>query len=293
MTDENYGYAKYFSGSLPGLVFKGNNDGLFKSTDYGHSFELLPITVTCPFTELGYYENEFFGINGESGIGYNIVHSLDYGQTYTEIPLDTTIALWQIWDRPPKVVRGASSGELYLVSWWPDISYKIFHSVDTGYTWTQQYVSAPMDHNISYTPGREQGSFYVMRLETAPDQTHNWLYIDYSCDYAQTFTTYFHDLEPTFGIDRGLVKSSSIKTYPNPFSQFITFELPNYDNGNVVQIFEINGNLVKELESLGDKDFIWDATNQSGQKVSEGTYLFRVLNNDNQVTINKIIYIKN
>ena len=39
-------YTKYFTGVNQGLIFKGNYQGFFKSTDYELSFELLPITVS-------------------------------------------------------------------------------------------------------------------------------------------------------------------------------------------------------------------------------------------------------
>ncbi|MCX6234520.1 MAG: hypothetical protein NT175_07325 [Bacteroidetes bacterium] len=149
---DNPGYTQFFSGVNPGLIFKGNYEGFFKSTDYGLSFELLPITVICPFTEVGFVEPEFFGIYGEPGVGYNFVHTVDYGQTYTEISIDSSIAFWQVSGRYPKISRGTEPGELYLVSWWPDYHYKIFRTIDSGYSWTRKFESGGigLDWSLGY-----------------------------------------------------------------------------------------------------------------------------------------------
>ena len=101
---ENYpGYTKYFSGVNEGLIFKGNSQGFFKSINYAQSFELLQITVTCPFTEVGFAEPEFYGIYGEPGLYFNFVHTMDYGQTYIEIPIDSTVAFWSPQGQYPQL----------------------------------------------------------------------------------------------------------------------------------------------------------------------------------------------
>jgi hypothetical protein len=259
-------YTKYFSGVIPGTIFKRNDEGLFKSIDFGFSFELLPITVTCYLTEeVGFTENEFFGIYGEPGIYFNLVHTLDYGQTYTDIPIDTTIAFWEIGGKYPVISRGMEPGELYLVSWWPLSNYKIFHSDDTGYTWTQQYVSEEIDlywWGVQYTAGRALGSFYAIRGIMDPTLTHMWFYIYYSSDYGQTFTIYFHDMDTTVGINETYPNNYSVKAFPNPFNQStsIEFRLPESHFDARLQIFSIHGDLIKEYNLIGKDKVVWNAT---------------------------------
>jgi len=158
---EDYpGYTNFFSGVNQGLIFKGNNQGFFKSTDYATTFELLPITVNCPFTEVGFSEPEFYGIYGEPGWYFNFVHTIDYGQTCIEIPIDSTVAFWAPGGHWPEISRGTEPGELYLVSWWLGSTYKIFHSSDTGYTWSEKYESDYIDifsWGVSYTARQEPG----------------------------------------------------------------------------------------------------------------------------------------
>ncbi len=173
---EDYpGYTKFFSGVNQGLIFKGHSQGFFKSTDYAETFVLLPITVTCPFTEVGFSEPEFYGIYGEPGFYYNFVHTLDYGQTFTEVPIDSTVAFWSVMGHYPKISRGTESGEVYLISWWLNSNYKIFHSVDTGNSWTEKYESDYIDiyyWRVNYTAGREPGTFYVVRSRINPAGDH-------------------------------------------------------------------------------------------------------------------------
>ncbi|MCK4677630.1 MAG: hypothetical protein KAT48_05810, partial [Bacteroidales bacterium] len=271
-------YTEYFSGVVPGTIFKGNNEGFFKSADFGFTFEPLHITFLVFLSEVGYTENEFFGLYGVSGLYYNLIHTIDYGQTYTEFTIDSTVALWQIYAKSPQLSRGTEPGELYLVSWWFEYRYKIFHSVDTGYTWTLQYESEEIDPGwwgVQYTAGQAPGSFYVKRSTIDPELTHSWVYIDYSSDYGQTFTTYFHDLGNWVGTDPpNEATEPRIKTscYPNPFYNHISFDfsLPEPDMGSNLQIFNIHGNLIKEYKLAGKKQISWDGIGISGQKVESG-----------------------
>ena len=290
-------YTKYFSGVKSGLIFKGNYEGFFKSTNYGLSFELLPITVTCPFTEVGFYEPEFFGIYGEPGFYFNFVHTIDYGQTYTEIPIDSTVAFWSVSGQYPKISRGAKPGELYLVSWWPDYHYKIFYSIDTGYTWKLRYESDYINlyyWGLSYTAGRKPGSFYVMRSRGDPTFSHIWLYIDYSSDYGKTFTTYFHDLDSTYTSLTSIQKPDfELSAFPNPFSDKTTikFELPiNYEN-TVLKIFDISGILIRQFNITAKKSQQWDGRDNDGNLVKKGIYFYNINYGNISSKLNKILFI--
>jgi len=45
---------------------------------------------------------------------------------------------------------------------------------------------------VQYTAGRQPGSFYVKRATYDYATQYSFVYIDYSSDYGETFTTYFH-----------------------------------------------------------------------------------------------------
>lgn len=296
--EDHTDYTKYFTGTNPGLIFKGTWEGFFKSTDFALTFELLPITVTCPFTEVGFNESEFFGIYGEPGIYYNFVHTIDYGQTYTEIPIDSTVAFWQISGHYPGISRGAEPGELYLVSWWPDYHYKIFYSSDTGQIWHEEYESGYINifyWGVDYTAGREPGSFYVIRGRLTPSGDHVWLYIDYSSDYGQTFTTYFHDLDSLYTSVPGLNKPNpSLRASPNPFSYqvSITFDLPADCKTAMLNICSLQGTLIRQYDITGKNNQLWDGTDGDGCLVSNGVYLYNIRYNNFNSQFIKLIIIK-
>lgn len=293
---EDYpGYTKFFSGVNQGLIFKGNSNGFFKSTDYAQSFELLPITVTCPFTEVGFIEPEFYGIYGEAGIYFNFVHTIDYGQTYIETPIDSVVAFWVPSGQYPQISRGTESGELYLVSWWPEPNYKIFHSTDTGYTWTQKYESDYINlyfWRFFYTAGRESGSFYVVRSRINPDGNHVWLYIDYSNDYGETFTTYFHDLDSTItGLYAPGINNIKLSNYPNPFKTSTTFKFQIHERytNPVLNVFDIDGKRIKKLCITGKNSQVWDGRDENGIKVPNGIYLYNISCENYSSSLNKLL----
>ena len=86
------------------------------------------------------------------------------------------------------------------------------------------------------------------------------------------------------------------QNYPNPFnpSTKIRFFLKN-DAEASLTIYDANGKLILNLfegfQSAGSKSFTWNGTNQSGQKVTTGIYIYRL--DVNGVAYNKkMIFIK-
>ena len=69
------------------------------------------------------------------------------------------------------------------------------------------------------------------------------------------------------------------KNYPNPFNPSTSFEyfIPK-DEIIDIRIFDLNGkvvkNLVKDKNRVGHNSIQWDATNDQGQKVSAGVYIY-------------------
>ncbi|HTX98875.1 MAG TPA: T9SS type A sorting domain-containing protein [Bacteroidota bacterium] len=86
------------------------------------------------------------------------------------------------------------------------------------------------------------------------------------------------------------------QNYPNPFnpSTVIRFSLPK-ESPVKLQVFDITGALVKTLldEAVrpGNKEVVWDGTNQAGMKVASGMYLYR-LESENFVAAKKMLLLK-
>ena len=87
----------------------------------------------------------------------------------------------------------------------------------------------------------------------------------------------------------GTRKSTLSRNYPNPFTGIttITYTLAQ-PSTMVMEVFNINGNKVKTLqeESLpaGKYTTHWDGTNDAGQQLPNGIYLYRLKTNDATIT---------
>ena len=77
------------------------------------------------------------------------------------------------------------------------------------------------------------------------------------------------------------VKYSLNQNYPNPFNPVTTIDYILPENGLVnITIFDMMGRevntLLNSLQTAGYKSFQWNATNNQGDAVSAGIYLYRI-----------------
>jgi hypothetical protein len=257
---EVYAYSGFYtSGSIEGEMYKNGTDvagTLYFSNNYGTTFIEKNYDIKF-LLEVGIEIGELYGRSGSPGIGYSIKYSINFGLDFLTIPIDSTVAFWQVSGYNPAITRGADAGEIYLISWWPDYHYKIFHSVDTGFTWSEKFESDYIDvyfWRVFYTAGREPGSFYVMRSRICPAGDHVWLFIDYSNDYGETFTTYFHDLDSMItSINYFNTPELNLSNFPNPFSEKTTieFKLPNNCKDPILSIRNIKGQIIRQYNISG------------------------------------------
>jgi gliding motility-associated-like protein len=291
----------YTSGCIEGEIYKccANVEGtVWRSIDYGNEFVEIRDDIKFKL-EVGINEGIVFGLANYSypEMGFYLNFSNDYSLNFTQIPIDSTIAYWVPSGQYPQISRGTESGEIYLFSWWLEPNYKIFHSVDTGYTWTEKFESDYIDlyfWRVHYTAGREPGSFYVMRSRINPPGDHIWLYIDYSNDYGETFTTYFHDLDSTItSINYPESNNFSLSNYPNPFDEHTTFsfQIDESNKNPELNIFDIYGNLIKQISISEKKTQVWDGTDKVGNKVREGIYLYNISLDKYTSELNKLLII--
>ncbi|MEZ4744801.1 MAG: T9SS type A sorting domain-containing protein [Calditrichia bacterium] len=71
------------------------------------------------------------------------------------------------------------------------------------------------------------------------------------------------------------------QNYPNPFNPSTTLKYALPTNADVrLEIYNVLGQLVKVLvdadQTAGFKTAIWDGTNQYGEKVASGIYIYRI-----------------
>ena len=280
----------FTSGNMHGQIYRSRAGTIWKSSDYGNTFNVINIDARG-MLEVGFASNMLFGLDiADDGV-YLLLISDDFGESFSTIPIDTTVARYAIEGHHPEISRGATEGELYLVSWWPNYHFKIFYSQDYGTTWTEQYESEFIDFwdwAVEYTAGREPCSFYVFRKTMSPDFTHRQLYIDYSADCGQTFTTYYHDLTPDYtNIKNHVDIEEKLIIYPNPAFEEIKLSFENTEN---------NFQLDLRITSVLDQQ-VYETTLIKGQeelsiqlnKWQQGVYLVQVYSNGKLVGNNRFI----
>ena len=122
---------------------------------------------------------------------------------------------------------------------------------------------------------------------------------------------YNHDLDPleipiTFAVEdtvTGIGDNSGLPTtysldqnYPNPFNAHteIKYALP-VDSDVQLEVYNILGQkvvtLVDEEQTAGYHSLIWDGTNESGQVVSSGMYLYKLVTNEDTF-VKKMVMLK-
>ncbi len=94
-------------------------------------------------------------------------------------------------------------------------------------------------------------------------------YLGFTCAEEEVISE-----QPTVISDHALAQN-----YPNPFNPTttISFALPEASEVSL-SIFNTNGQLVKRLVAgamnAGQHSFTWDATNERGERVASGVYLY-------------------
>ncbi len=137
---------------------------------------------------------------------------------------------------------------------------------------TGNYIS-----NAQVIPGRTEDSFNLLVSESGH------------------FSIYSCQATPNGNLDITPVIFNS-SNYPNPFNPETTISYNIPKKGNVtVDIYNIKGqkvkSLLKEEQDAGKHSIIWKGNNDKGQKVSSGTYLYRVKSGDEEI-VNKMMLVK-
>ncbi|MCL2511379.1 MAG: T9SS type A sorting domain-containing protein, partial [Bacteroidales bacterium] len=200
----------HYASNLEGLVYRaknsGYNKGIFKSTNYGEVWEKIDDKGYMFRGECGFDPCDFFGIGGSYPTDpWSIYYTNDWFDTYTVIPIGEEYVFGNIAGIFPDIYRGALSGEVYVSSWFPDWTYKISFSADTGHTFQVVYHSDSIyfwgedEKSIRFMSDRKAGVFYIVQREMV-EMDDPWGYYAKVCishygDYGETLVgTYCHDL---------------------------------------------------------------------------------------------------
>ena len=291
-------YEKYASGCKIGEIYKQANNGnpfddLMRSDDFGVTFQTVYQSMSYILLDVGPIPGEVYAYQSDSNRDtLQLKYSTDFGHSFTSIIIDTSILNPQGFAPVvPILSRGTESGEFYLIMMDTTIRYRVFHTANNGSSFEYNYITEPCDLCygqpllLSFTAGREPGSFYIMRaILDSITQDHYILCIDYSQDYGKTYVTHCFDLDSTFtgiGDIPAIAKNDLKQNYPNPFHDQtqIGFYLdkPAF---TWIKVYDVRGNQLATLASgrfsSGMHQVTWDGRNDAGRKLPAGIYYYRL-----------------
>lgn len=292
-TPGNQETGKISSGCIPGEIYKHSTpyeNILWRSTDYGVSFDSLCEYPLISYIEIGAEEGELYGSSTYRSQFY-LYYSSDYGQSFEVIPVDTSISFTR-W-----LSRGSSPGELYLVGKKPDDPnrFQIHYSHNYGQDFELRYVSDSLtDYYIySFTAGRVPGTFYMCKLDVDPVAypLESEAYIYYSHDTAKTFELYFHELKLMVGEEelKANEVSLNIKINPNPAHQEFTINYTLSSKSTMsIELWDINGRKADDIlknsqQEKGTHSISWNAA-----QYPPGIYFCKVKSGEN-MKVEKIV----
>ena len=140
-------------------------------------------------------------------------------------------------------------------------------------------------------------------ITTQSDTTSWWWYVEATDGVDTTGAspdslTIQWDISDMLSIDDALMPLSFAlhQNYPNPFNPTTTLQYDLPEDAQVkIMIYDLMGREVKTLvnnqQTAGFKSILWDATNNLGQPVSAGMYLYRISAGDFH-SVKKMILLK-
>ena len=149
-----------------------------------------------------------------------------------------------------------------------------------------EFDNLPKNFNYLIVDQENKTVFNLVELNSVPRRGKlNLIVGDY--EYLKDFSQNFKHLPEAFIVHHN---------YPNPFNPTTTiqYELPEYSLVDVI-IYDITGQEIKRLVNneyqVGFQRVIWNGTNDIGNIVASGIYLYRVVSRFNSTT-KKMIFLK-
>ena len=91
------------------------------------------------------------------------------------------------------------------------------------------------------------------------------------------------------------IASGFTSVYPNPFSDTLNIAFRSKSNNQVVKIYNLKGQLVREIESFAKADSTgnvkWNGKDNDGKRVSSGVY-YMVLESEDFRDVRKVLMMK-
>jgi len=221
-----------------------------------------------------------------------LTRSIDNGTTFSTpvIINDVTID-----DQSSPKIDVNGRGDLYVM--WQDkrnaTDYDIYlaKSTDNGVIFEKSIV-------VNDIKTSDQGNF------TITGATNIWSNLTFIVDgEGNVFAAWNDKRSGDFDIyyTKSIIKYTktnldNIVAYPNPLnystSNSKTVSFVGLTDDSIVRIYNVAGELVRELNTILNGKCIWDIKNNSGDLIASGVYIFIVTNSENDRKIGKIAIIK-
>jgi len=191
---------------------------------------------------------------------------------------------------PPGVPNGLNASwedsQVYI-SWNPSMDedfqyYDIEKDTDASFYNAQTFYTSDnffLDQNV------DEGSTYYYRVRSIDDAGNQ-------SEFSETVQMSTLSNENSMMADQFMLHQN----YPNPFNPITTlrYDLPE-DSFVKVSVYDMSGNqvrtLVNEAKSAGFRSVQWNATNNQGQPVSAGVYIYTI-EAENFIDTRKMILLK-
>jgi len=297
------------------LIFTLLN-GISISSDRGEIWTEIPEPPITGYIQLNLVTNDYLYVSH----GCQIYRTADLGQTWEDITgiLDD-IGFASPYSCSTILAMVRHEDQLIISMYWGGGKGKLFVSDDYGTSWTVLN-EFPVDHSVNAIASKSNvlyvgtgstlsGVYYTTDLTTWIDFSTGLESYDYSVSQLVATDEYLYKTGGTINsykiplpeLDTHWERTQFIEftlsqNYPNPFNPTTTlkYDLPEDAMVNIT-IYDMMGrvvnNLVSSQQRTGYKSIQWHATNNTGQPVSAGLYLYSIQAGDYTQT-KKMVLLK-
>ncbi|MCL2041813.1 MAG: T9SS type A sorting domain-containing protein [Bacteroidales bacterium] len=245
LRDNQIGRSYYYSTNNEGVIYRGGG-GVYKSVNFALDFfkeEGISYWVPC---DPGLLLGEVFSAGAMNPYQGKLTHTYNDFKTYTQMSIDSQYMFGQVSGLFPDVFRGGLLGEVYITSGFPDNTFKVSFSADTGYNFR---VVHQRDGAKTFMTDRKAGDFYIVTGKAIETQEPwGWyarLCFEYYTDYGETLVDiYCHDLTRegvVTAVGEMDVANGHIIIYPNPTDGIFYVETHNYASVRNIDVFDLMG----------------------------------------------------
>jgi len=285
LTDGDFGTSYHTVSTIavnpnyPNVVIAGTDDGnVHVSEDDGNSWS--DVTAGLPNRWITRVAGDPFDMNTI----YVTVSGFRWDESYPHV--FKSIDLGQNWI---EISSNLPQLPINCITLDPEVPNRIFVGSDAGVFFTEN----GGDEWQSLSNGLPNVPVIDMLIH---NPTRTLLLGTYGCS---AYTMDLEDLNTEAKENIVTVGVILLQNYPNPFNPetTISFNLQESVSHAGIEIFNIKGQKVKTLNVVNPitnsmNSVVWDSKDDNGKKVASGTYLYRLILDDQVVTSKKMILIK-